>query len=548
MSENTSIEGKKESFDIWQKIEKIIKRKESLILFFLVIGILVFIPLKILSYGWTPYDDAKRHVAFSTLDVKWSDVLIIDEKYDTDHNAGWHQILKFLYKNCGFDKLDLMFFSVAGLFILVNICGILSAPSAISWCVALLLVMNTDYSIYFRLLSGRPYIASCAATLIVLFLWSFDSDENAPKFLKKKWLKYLLTIIALSLGVWIHGSWYLFLLIPLSFFIAGKTKESLILTGLVLVSTVIGAMLTGNFLHFLYYHFNATLSIYSEKTYNWLLVSENAQGGQTIYWIPFTAIIVFLCMKKCGYKLSNIASDPIFMMVLLCWLGSIWVIRFWVDWGRICLILWLSYRIHDLIKSSYSLKIPRVRYCLCLFVEVALLLCFIHDGNGRFTKLRAEEPIDFYCEETKDVLKGWEPQDGGIIYSDNMYCFYQHFYQYPNAKWKYILGFESAIMKQEDKETLRNIGFHAIEEAYLPWVNKMTDKDRLILNKRLDKLKDIEWNRGNSNWWIVILKKKSESESKPESESESKSESKPESESKLESKTESESLSKTENN
>jgi hypothetical protein len=535
----------KESFKFWEAIEKIIKNRESAILLLLIIGVLVFIPFKILSYGWTPSDDASRHVAFSTIDTKWSDILVIDEKYDTDHNAGWHQVLKFLYKYCGLDKQDLMFFSVAGLFLLVNICGLLSAPSAISWCVALLLVLNTDYSIFFRLLSGRPYLVSCASTLIVLFLWSFDSDEKAPQFLKKKWLKYLLTIIALSLGVWIHGSWYLFLLIPLSFFIAGETKKSLILTGLVLVSTVIGAMLTGDFLHFLYYHFNVTLSIYSEKTYSWLLVSENAQGGQSINWIPFTAIIVFLCMKKCGYKLSNIASDPIFMMVLLCWLGSIWVIRFWVDWGRICLILWLSYRIHDLIKCSYSLKKPRIRYCLTLFIIIGLTLSFINDGGGRYTKEAFNQAIDFYNESTLDKLKGWEPQEGGIVYSDSMYCFYQHFYQYPTAKWKYILGFESAIMKKEDRLTLRNIGYSSHEEEFAPWVNKMTEKDRLIIAYKLTSARfpQLEWLKGNRNWWIGRLKKKSESDSESESKPESdlKSESKPESESKLESKTESES-------
>ena len=500
-----------DSFDLWEKIERIIKNKESVILLLLILGAFVFIPFKILSYGWTPSDDVNRHVAFSTLDAKWSDILIIDEKFDTDHNAGWHQVLKFLHKYCHFDKQDLMLFSIVVLFLLVNICGILVSPTPMSWCIALLIILNFDSRIGPRMLFGRPYILSSAMTLIVLYLWTFKPEEQKLEFLKKSWVKYILTLIALSLGVWIHGSWYIFLLIPVSFFLAGKTADSLMLTASVLLATIIGALLTGHFSSFLYYHFCATFSIYSEPTYNWLMVAENATGVQTVYWVAFTAIIVFLCMRKNGYKLSNIASDPIIIMVLLCWMCSIMVIRFWFDWGSMALLLWLANRVHELISSSSSLKKPRIRYCLSLFILVSFVCCFINDAEGRFTKSSLnQQPIDFYGEETRDKLSGWEPQDGGIIYSDSMYCFYQHFYQYPTAKWKYILGFESAIMKQEDKQTLRNIGYMGLEEAYSPWVKKMTEKDRLILYKKLNKFPELEWARGNRSWWIGRLKKKTD--------------------------------------
>ena len=507
-----TISNEKENFDIWEKIEKIIKNKESIILLLLILLALVFIPLKILSYGWTPEDDAKRHVAFAMTDSKWSDILIIDERFDTDHNSGWHQILRFLRKYCGFDEQDLMFFSVAGLFLLLNICGIISSPSPISWCIALLIMLNFDSRIYYRFILGRPYIASCAATLIVLRLWGFKNLKNENfTILNKAWFKYLLTIISLSLGIWIHGSWYIFLLIPISFFIAGEMKDSLKLTVCIIFSTIIGALLTGQFTHFLYYHFTATYSIYSEPTHNWLLVPENASGHHTIIWAVAVALILLLSIKKCNYKLRDLAYDPVFLMVLLCWMGSIWVIRFWLDWGRIALTLWLAYRVKDLIDKSDSLKIPRIRYCLSSFIIVCFVLCFIVDTDGRFTKSALiHQPIDFYNESTLDKLKGWEPQDGGVVYSNSMYCFYQHFYQYPTAKWKYIWGFESAIMKQEDKETLRNIGLNRLDADYAPWINKMTEKDRLILPSKINGYPQLEWTRGNRNWVIGRLKRKSE--------------------------------------
>lgn len=496
------------SFDFWIFFETKIKNYESMLGLLLVILVFILIPFKILSTGWTPVDDANRHVAFSTLDAKWSDILVIDEKFDTDHNAGWHQILRFLYKKCKLDKEDLMYFSVAGLFLLLNICGLIISPSPICWCLPLLILMNVDSGICARLLLGRPYIVSCAVTLLILWLWGVKK-ENGSTILDNFYAKYLLTILIFSLGVWIHGTWYIFLLIPFSFFLAGKTSDALKLTLCIVLATIIGAALTGNFTHFLYYHFAATYSIYSEPTYNWLLVSENATGCQSVYWAIAVALIVYLCNRKCGYKLKQLADDPVFIMVLLCWLGGIFVIRFWIDWGRMALLVWLTQRINELIKNSASLNSPRVRYSLFLFILTALTICFVNDADGRYTKYVLAQPIDFYNEATIDKLKGWEPGEGGIVYSSNMGAFYHHFYMYPTAKWKYILGFESGIMKQEDKATLRNIGYTGLEEAYTPWVNKMTEKDRLILHKKLSSFPQLEWERGSRTWWIGRLKKKS---------------------------------------
>ena len=83
----------------------------------------------------------------------------------------------------------------------------------------------------------------------------------------------------------------------------------------------------------------------------------------------------------------------------------------------------------------------------------------------------------------------------------------ENLFQYPTEKWKYILGFESAIMKQEDKQTLRDIGYSGLEESYSPWVKKMTEKDRLILRSKLTSFPELEWTRGNRTWWIGRLKK-----------------------------------------
>lgn len=497
----------KNSTNIWEKIEHLIKKREQIILLLIIVAAIFFIPFKILSYGWAPSDDALRHVAFSTIDAKWSDVLVIDEKLGSDHNPGWHEILRFLYRHFGLDKTDLIFFSVCALFCLVNLCGVWASPSPICWCLALLIIESID-PVVIRMMLGRPYMVSCAATIVLLHIWNSRLEKDNEVWFGKNLAKYIITVVVLTLCVWIHGSWYLFLLIPASFFIAGKTKESLQLTGLILLSTILGAALSGDFYEFLYFHFVATFKIFSEPTYNWLLATEFASGKQNVYWILFVALLAILCNRKGKLQLKDFCEDPVFIMILLSWLCSIAVFRFWLDWGKIALLLWMSYRIGDLIKTSESLKQPRIRYCLSCFVIAAMVLVFINDGNGRYTKEARFQPIDFFSEMTQDKLKGWEPQSGGIVYSTDMMVFYTHFYKYPTAQWKYILGFEPAIMLPEDRKILRDIGYDGgrIPDDYLPWINKMTEKDRLILSLVPGNYPQLEWKKGNMSFWIGRLK------------------------------------------
>ena len=275
-----------------------LQEKSKLLSLLIISLVFLIIPMKIIQYGWLPPDDARRHVAFSTIDCKWSDILVIDKKFDTDHNAGWHQILRFLYNKLGITKEGLIRFSVVGLFLLINIVGIISSPSPICWVLALLSFLIFDFGVLYRMILGRPYIMSCISTLLVLRLWALPNSNTEFGSKQKKYLRIALTIILFSLGTWIHGSWYIFLMIPFSFLLAGKIEESLSLTVCIIIGTLIGAAMTGNFVDFLSYHFNATLNIYSEKTFNWLLVSENSSGIQNTYFIPFVFTIIALCIYK----------------------------------------------------------------------------------------------------------------------------------------------------------------------------------------------------------------------------------------------------------
>ncbi len=486
-----------------KSILNFLQEKGNLLALLLISLLMLSIPLKIISYGWTPTDDATRHTAFSTIDKEWSDIVVIKEGLGADHNPGWHQILKFLHKKLNVSKENLLKFSVIGLFLLVNLTGILVSPTPVCWLLSFLFVIICDLGVLFRFLLGRPYIISCAATLLILRLYALPNSNKEFGNRNKKIFRALAVSLAIALSTWIHGSFYLFLLIPLSFLIAGKIKESVQLFFCTLLGTVLGAIFTGDFFGFFKFHVLATINIFTEKTFNWLLVTEFASGVANTFCIIFIFAIITLCIYKKKLTIKELTSDPSFIMMLLSWLLSIMVIRFWIDWGRIALLFWLAYRFKDLIDSSKILDEPRVKYCLFIFAFLTVYFMCTNDGGGRYSKIVFDQPINF----SEERLAGWAPEEGGIVYSDNMGVFFKHFYEYPSAPWKYILGFESAIMPDEDRKVLRRIGYNfRLPDEFLPWINKMTKADRLITIGPVGEFPQLEVIRGARNYWIYRLK------------------------------------------
>ncbi len=476
----------------------VIKREVAigLLIFLLVVA---FIPFKVLSYGWTPTDDALRHVAFSTVDVEWSDVLVIKPDFASDHNPGWHWILK-VFNKLGLDKDDLLSLSVVGLFVFVHIVGLLVTPKPVGWFLSFFILMLIDPSFLYRFLLGRPYIFTFAISFILLKLWTEGKCIELQKNKTSELWKGIITTVLVALSAWIHGSWYLFFLIAFSFALAGKFKDAGKLSIYIFLGAFLGAFMSGDFWGFMYFQKNATLAIFTEDIYNWLLVTEFSAGGVGVIWILSTVCVFTFLLKKKNKSLEEILLDPALILVLLgCCLG-IMTYRFWGDWGAMALVYWLAKVISQLFPLEVF-KNLRIKYSLFIFLMVTIVFLGINDGEGRFSKESLNQPIDF----TKEELKSWAPGEGGVVYSNSMMAFYKHFFAYPKAKWKYILGFESVLMLDEDKATLRQIAINngMVQEDYMPWINKMRAEDRLILERKLP-YSDcmLEWKMGARHFWI----------------------------------------------
>ena len=106
---------------------------------FCVLAVL-FISLKIISYGYIPPDDAMRHVDKAISGLDWDKILVIREDIKMDSHPGWHAILTVLHRaaNCSAD--DLMAFSVVSLFLIFCFVPLFFLERPESWILAFLAV------------------------------------------------------------------------------------------------------------------------------------------------------------------------------------------------------------------------------------------------------------------------------------------------------------------------------------------------------------------------------------------------------------------------
>ncbi|MBQ3644781.1 MAG: hypothetical protein II961_09310 [Candidatus Riflebacteria bacterium] len=477
---------------------------EKLLAILILFATFIFIPYRILSVGYMPTDDANRHIAFSTTNQTWSDVLVIKPSLSSDHNAGWHSLLRFIHRYLKISKEGLIYLSVIGLFCLFNITGTILSPNKAAWIILLTIMFLFDRSIILRTLSGRPFIISNIITLILLKIWFLDSDKEDYS------LKYLGSIILLTIAVWLHGTWYTFLILPMALLLSGEIKQSLELSFIILLSTILGAFLTGEFNQFLYFHYTATLNIFSEKIYNWQLVTEFAEGNINILWLVPTFFITMLSIYSKKMKLNDLSKDRLFICILLCWLLSLKVIRFWVDWGTVALMFWLSHKLSELIEDMKSIKKPFMRNTMFILAVLSSIL-FMTNSAWNNQKKRAEYSVDF----SKPEFAEYKPLDGGIIYNDDMNHFYYQYYNDPEGKYKYVLGFEPVIMTDENRMVYREIIYSYYNyKSYKIWIDKLTEKDRIFVSIDLSKnYPELDWIRAGKH--LYIGKEKKEIRNKP---------------------------------
>jgi hypothetical protein len=453
--------------------------------------VILSIPLKIISYGYLPGDDALRHCAKAVSGKPWPEIIVTGENFQIDHNLGWHSILGILHRALDWNAENLLVFSVVALFILINAATLpwLKRPEA--WLVVLLAAMIIS-DLPQRFMLGRPFIITCTVMMTIFFL-ARDRQPNT---------KNLLLITALlCVSTFVHGVWYLWLLPVAAFFFAGEFRWSFALGGAWIFGVVISALLTG---HPLEYFTNALLMMahgLGQHLTNRTEVSEfQPFGGDILAVILVGALVALRVATRLGA--TSLAKNPAFWLMCGCWILSFRVGRFWEDWGWPALMVWFATEMDFLFVAKFAEDSLR-RLLLVLILALAAFFAVTSDLNSRYTQSLSWQ---FLSEKEHPELAGWMPEKGGILYSADMGTFYQTFFKNPNGDWRYMLGYEPALMPAEDFKTYHSIHWnYGDAKAYAPWVEKMMPADRLVIRGgkgERPNIPQLEWNYGVSGIWI----------------------------------------------
>jgi len=433
------------------------------------LAVLLLIPLQILGRGYLPPDDALRHAAKAVSGRDWSEVLVLRPEIRMDSHPGWHLLLRGVHLATGWGAHALVMLSVVGLFLLPSLPPLVLLRRPEAWLLALLAVLIADPQLT-RMLLGRPFAVSEAALVLTCLLWPRLAEERLDRTAAAA------LCAALSIAVWIHGSFYLWALPLAAFLLARQRRAGLRFAACLAVGIALGALATGSPL----------LSLQQQVLHAWLALGEVEPSVTLVNeFRPFAGapLVVGLVLAAIVWRAargrSNAAllRDPVLVLAALGWTLGFIAVRFYTDWATPALLVFLGREIESGLESETPAGAGS-RLGLAAVSSVVLFLAFTGDANGRWTSSVGEK----FLARDNPAHAPWLPEAGGILYSADMPIFYRTFFRNPDAPWRYILGFEPGWMPQRDLEIYREIRrSHGATESYEPWVRRMRPQDRLLI-------------------------------------------------------------------
>jgi hypothetical protein len=432
----------------------------------LVLATLLAIPLLIVETGYVPPDDALRHAAKAVSGRPWTEIVVLRPDMTLDVHAGWHAFLGAIHAMTGADAHALVLTSIVLLFVLAGLpaAALLRRPEAA--LAALTVLALADVRGFGRLVSGRPLLVSMAVVSTLALIWPHLRHRFEPRS--------TVTLVALfAVATAVHGSWFLFL-VPLSaFFLAGEVRAGLRVAVCWLGGVALGALATGHpFALLVQAVRHSTLALGGGMPVLWLAVEfQPAQGAPMMV----AAVAIAIALRRLREPRA-VLWEPVLAMATVGWALGFVVRRFWTDWGAPAALIWLAFEIEQALEASLPPRSVR-RLGAAAGIAAVSILVMTSDYEARYSR---EDPGFLSADNTEQ--RPWLPQHAGIFYSPDMALFFRTFYANPHAPWRYIAGFEPAVMPPEDFAVFREYARSGGAVASLdPWVGKLRPQDRLVV-------------------------------------------------------------------
>jgi hypothetical protein len=488
----------KESGCFWKDGQGIIcSRYFALALVIVAFIALLCIPFKIISQGYLPIDDALRHAGFA-VSGKTLDAVMVSDGPISDTHLGWHAMLRFLHQHAGLATTDeVVVFEMAFLALFFLIPPLFMVKRSEGWVIALLLAYNF-LGFGLRLFFGRPFIASMALLTWILLL----RDQLNEK--KIKWSIWGLLYVGMTLSIWWRMTGFLYLVPIVTFAAARQWRIFYRLLILLVVSTITAILLCGDWL-LPFEIFKAVLSVLDSAEGTGSLVGE--LQPLTTFMNPIL-VVLFVCISaklRGGEVMKKLDSPVFFIFAGSCFLSSGGV-RWFAEFGVVALLIMMLEELQawlddDRLQRWFAwFSFPR--FAIAMAAIALLFVGFTADQGSRWSSALKRE----YVEIDDPDIQGGLPGSDGIIYSSSMGVFFQTFFRYPNAPWKYMLGCEAAVMPEEDLQILRKIQWN--REAWVsfePWVKKMRPQDRMWIETGFagskPGIEGLEWTKMTSYIW-----------------------------------------------
>ncbi len=462
----------------------------------LVIYTLCMVPINVLGKGYLPDDDALRHAAKAISGKDWQEILVLRPEIRADSHPGWHRILEIIYHQTGMNARSLVMLSVVMLFIWFAVTPLFFTERPEAWVISLLIIAMLDFSTIIRLFYGRPYIFTMSWVVFICFRWKKLKDTPVPA---SAWISFLMYSAA---SVWIHANWLVFGLPFICFLIARQWRAAKNFAVIIIIAIPLGACLSGYPVLFLKQTLMHGYNAFTKIPHQYMLVPEFRVGEGIPLLIISAILIIFAKVMIKNDNDFEITENPVFIMAASGYVLQFVIIRFWLDFGFPAAAVWIAAEIGDMLKKNAD-AFSRRRIAIAVSVCATFFIIVTADYQNRWST----EPDKRYISYENPEDREWMPDPGGIVYNLEMHVFYKSFYHNPHAPWRYVLGFEPALMTDENIEVYRNILRSPNLNSLQPYINKMTPRDRIVTMRRITEKPDtpgLDWHYMASNdIWIA---------------------------------------------